>query len=275
MYKFLCALVMYIVIISSIVTYSVYQMESNRIESISLPSAFFTDNINFGEIDSVGSVFDGKITSSSYYTLTNGTLSFNNGLPYRYEDIYLKGVQPNSEGIYEVSYNISNPDNSFFRFWIYDAGIAGVGSIYAEFTDTKLKLREVGGTYILWDSVIEEVPLTNPTSGIITTQYNPTSGYVSIIYDDLIYINKPVNTPNTINYYGGIGVLGETFAVNGIATPIQTQTEETPNIFEIIGSLLLWNVSEDYIPTWLNIILIKVPIIFLALAIAFYIRGVS
>lgn len=275
MYKFLCALVMYIVVISSILSYSVYQIESNRIEGVSLPSTFFTENIQFGEIDEVSSIFDGKITSSSFYTLHNNSLEFYNGLPYRYEDIYLKGVQPNSEGNYVVAYNISNPDNSLFRLWVYDAGIAGIGSIYAEFSDTEVKLRKVGGTYVLWDSVIVEASLNNPSSGIVQTKYNPSTGYVEVTHNGVSYISTYIDNPSTINYYGGIGVLGETFTINGISAPIVIQTEKAPNIFEIIGSLLVWNVSEEYIPMLLNIILIKVPIIFLALAIAFYLRGVS
>lgn len=275
MYKTLCAVVLYIVVISSIITYSVYEIESNKIDGVTLPSSFFDDNIDFSTVDSIDTIFNGKLTSSSYYNIENNTLLFENGLPYRYEDIYIKGIQPHSDGTYTISYNITNPDKSQFRLWIYRAGTLGLGSVYAEFTDSQIQLRETGGTYLLWDSVITTAPLTIPTGGIITTQYNPTDGRVSITYDGQTYINEIIPTPKTIDYYGGIGVLGYSFTVNGISTPILIQTEEIPNIFEIIGSLLLWNVSEEYIPNWLNIILIKVPIIFLALAIAFYIRGVS
>lgn len=263
---------MYIVVVSSIMTYAVYEIEQTRIEGVTIPSDFFTENLVFTDSDEFSELFDGKVSASAYYKIENNSLNFENWLPYRYEDIYLIGVEPCSNGNYELVYNITNPDNSHFRFWIYRAGFLDIGSIYAEFTDDKLSLKRVRQLY---DSTITEVSLSNPASGKIKTSYNPATGHTEISLNGVTYLTSTIDTPKSINNYGGIGVKGYTFTVLGIETPIRIQQEEAPSIFEIIGQLLLWNVSEDYIPNWLNIILIKVPIIFLALAIAFYIRGVD
>lgn len=275
MYKFLCALVMYIVIVSSLLTYAVFEMENTRIEGVNIPSAFFTDSISFGNSSKLDDVFAGKLTASLYYTITNNTLVFYNSYPIRFEDIYIKGIQPESGGEYKVSYTIINTDNSRFRFWIYQTGISNIGSVYVQFNENTIDLIESGGLYLLWDKTLISTSYPNPTTGTVTTILNPVSGLIQVLIDDILYLSYIHPTPQTINHYGGIGVMGNTFEVQGVETPILIQTEETPSIFEIIGSLLLWNVSEDYIPFWLNIVMIKVPIIFLALAIAFYIRGVS
>ncbi len=274
MYKFLCALIMYIVVISAILTYTVYEVQNTQIEGVTLPSKFFTEKLEFTDINTVSEIFSGKLTMSQYFKLQNNTIVFDNPIPYRYEDIFLLGVQPQSNGNYEISYNFNNPDNSHFRVWVYRAGFLDSDSVYAEFQDSTLYLKKVLPVFT-WDTTLVSIPLENPSSGIVKTVYNPNTGYTEIRYNDIVYITSTLDTPKTINHYAGIGVKGYTFTLSGIETPLLINDDEVPSIFEIIGTLLLWNVSEDYIPNWLNVILIKVPIIFLALAIAFYLRGVS
>lgn len=301
MYEKLTLILAYLIVSSVFLGWFVYESEKNVISTL--------DNVNYqGDIIRLdGSIplemfIDTKYSTTqlSFVNLTGyaGNVlqispaytaigTFN---PYR-NTLYIRGIQPDNN-VYTVTYHIVNPDNADFA--IIPASYEDVSNarvLKANFKDMDTNPRLIV-TYdyddLIYDAITQPIA-TNAniapywqTSGEnkITTILNRNLNVISIyLNDNPICISAPVNIgEKSDTMHGGLRLLEESnIYLTSIDAPVYLteDTQNTDNILIIIAQVLAWNVDEKYIPNMLNLLLIKVPMLFLIVGLAFYLRGVS
>ena len=303
MYKLLCLLAGYIIVSSTILGYFVYESQQEQIGTLqtidykgnminldgSIPLNMFidtslsTNNILFTDINGIGEVLQINPSYSGIgrFDAIDST-------------IYIKGIQP-TNNIYTVKYSIYNPNNADFSI------ISGMTDLNW-FTGNKkiiiTKFEDIGTnnariSLSFTDDTTLGYALTAPIYtnnninsywnnaeiNIITSVFNTNDNTVSIyLNDNLIINNCPIQTNDSFVIFGGLRLEeAETIYIKNIETNVYLtdDNQNSDNLLVIIAQLLAWNVSEEYLPAIINIILVKLPLLFLSIGVALAIFGVS
>lgn len=302
MYKLLCLLVAYIVISSTAIGYFVYESENKQLSTLqnidyrgnliqfdgSIPLKMFVDsslstnNLQFETVSNYGEML--KI---------NPTYTGIGRFDARDSTLYIRGIESDNN-VYTVKYNVYNPNNADFSI------ISGVTELNWFTGNKKLILSKFEGigtnaaqlTIRFVEDTTIDYAINTPiytTSNInqywnndinsITSVFDANTKRLSLyLNDNLIASNIPIETNDQFILYGGIRLESETdIYLQSIESKVYLteDNENSQNLLLIIAQLLTWNVEEQYLPAILNIILIKIPLIFLTIAAALMIFGVS
>lgn len=303
MYKLLCLLVAYIIVSSTLIGYFVYESENKHLSTLetidykgnlisldgSIPLNLFVDselstnNIEFVDVSDYGNML--KI---SPYINPIGTF---NAIK---SSVYIRGIEQENN-VYTVKYNVYNPENIDFSI------ISGVTAlnwftgnkflILSKFEDLTTNNARISVSFV--EDTTLSYALNSPlytntnirgywnNNGInsITTVFDRNSNLFSVyLNDNLIVSNCPITTNDEFIEYAGIRI-----EENGIIyiqsieskVYLTEESKDNQNLLVIIAQLLTWNVDEIYMPPILNVILIKIPLIFLSIGVALAIFGVS
>ena len=282
MFQYFSALIVYLVILSLIVSGVVYAVEKEEVESINIDGAILADSVSFSEVEQFidgryidGASFDmgSDYTYGSWY-LTNDTLRYR-GVGIQYSDIYVKGLTPDG-GIIRVSYTIDNPNDNRMRFWIQKAGLLDKDSYLLEYTGEEIVIKEG-----LFKSTIWSIPYSLKDNQIVTTYYNPDTQLIRIEINDVEIgsVSGGLSKIDNTKYYGGIGARDQSsgeLTVSSIEGNIRIfQEVKLTDLFSILAGVLFWTVDEKYFPMIFNIIFVKIPIFVIILGIIFWVRGTS
>lgn len=304
MYKLLCLIVAYIIVSSVCIGYFVYESQNEQIQTLqtidytgdlitldgSIPLNMFvnsgmsTSNLQYITNDNYGEL----LQISPSYNVIGRFNPIDNTL-------YIRGIESDNN-VYSVTYNIYNPNNADFSI------ISAVTNPNWFTGDKRLlisKFENVGTNSMQLivrnteDDTIDyalNTPIYNNNNivnywinnGInkISTIYDKNNNVLSIyLNDNLIAVNIPVNFGNDeVIMYAGIRLEeNSNIYLKSIESKVYLteDTENSQNLLLIIAQLLVWNVDEEYLPNIINFILVKIPIIFLTIGLALYLRGVS
>ena len=303
MYKLLCLLVAYIIVSSTAIGYFVYESENRQLSSLqnidykgdlirldgSIPLNMFidstlsTNNLEFINVDGYGELL--KI-SPSYSALGN--------FDAIKSSVYIRGIESESN-VYTVKYTVYNPNNIDFSI------ISGITDLNWFTGNKKLILSKFEGLttnnarFSL--SFVEDTTLSyainsplfvnnniggfwnNNGLNVVTSIFDRNSNTVSIyLNDNIICSNVPIVTNDEFYEYGGIRLEQDgVIYLQSIESKVYLtdDNENNQNLLVIIAQLLTWNVDEIYLPSILNVILIKIPLLCLSIAVALAIFGVS
>lgn len=275
MYKFFVGIIAYLVIISTIIGFVVYDAKNTQMDGINIGNTLQSDRVEFTEIDEY---VDAKLLDRSYWTVTNNTLVFS-GIHPSWSDLLLKGIQTDSEGYYTIEYTIVNPENSRYRIIIQKSGLFDGDSVYLIYDGTKFTIPEPSINIPILTLVSGELyhyPVSNLIDEhTVKTRYNHDSGHIMIYLNDEYIGDSYYTSDSTPSHFGGIGVYDNHLLVTGITTNIQiTEEPSFLDLFGLIGSVLVYTIDEEYFPWIYNLLLIKLPIAMLIIGLAFWSRGV-
>ena len=304
MFKMLCLIVAYVVVASVVMGYFVLESQNestNTLQAIdykgdlikldgSIPlnmfvnSALSTNNILFTTVENYGEMLkiNPKYSAIGVFSPISNT-------------VYFRGVEGDNN-VYTVTYSIYNPDNTDFsiisavteenwltgNFRLLITKFENVNS-----NNMQLIVRNVEDTSIDYAINSPIFTTTNINSywisdGLnkITTVYDRNTNLFSLyLNDNLVVNNCPVNFgSDTITMYAGLRIEEDKpIYLESLASSVYLteDNENSQNLLLIIAQLLAWNVDEKFVPNILNFILIKVPLIFLSIGLALYLRGVS
>ena len=302
MYKLLCLLVAYIIVSSTAIGYFVYESENRQLSSLqnidykgdlirldgSIPLNMFidstlsTNNLEFINVDGYGELL--KI-SPSY----SGIGKFD----AIKSTVYIRGIE-SENNVYTVKYTVYNPNNIDFSI------ISGITDLNWFTGNKKLILSKFEGLttnnarFTL--SFVEDTSLSyalnsplfvnniggfwnNNGLNVVTSVFDRNSNTVSIyLNDNIICSNVPIVTNDEFYEYGGIRLEQDGIIyLQSIESKVYLtdDNQNNQNLLVIIAQLLTWNVDEIYLPSILNVILIKIPLLCLSIAVALAIFGVS
>lgn len=300
MYEKLTLILAYLIVSSVLMGWFVYESERNVIQTL--------DNVNYqGDIIRL----DGSIPLEMFIDTKQSTtaLSFVNLSGYEsnvlkispsytaigtfnpYKNtVFIRGIQEDNN-IYTVTYHIVNPDNIDFVIIPASYSDSNARVLKANFKDMDSAPRLIV-TYdyddIIYDTITQPIATNanigqywfNSGENTITTILNRNVNTITVyLNDNPICINAPVNIgEKSDTIHAGLRILEEyDMYLTAIDAPVYLteDTQNTENILVIIAQVLAWNVDEKYIPNMINLILIKVPMLFLIVGLAFYLRGVS
>lgn len=302
-YKLLCLLVAYIIVSSTLIGYFVFESENKQLSTLetidykgnlikldgTIPLNMFIDselssnNIEFVDISSYGNML--KISPS--YTALNRFDAIKSS-------VYIRGIEQENN-VYTVKYSVYNPNNIDFSI------ISGVTAlnwftgnkriIMSKFEDLTTNNARISVSFV--EDTTLSYALNSPlyvntningywnSNGIntITTVFDRNSNVFSVyLNDNLIAANVPIITTDDFIEYAGMRLEEEgSIYLQSIESKVYLTEEQkdNQNLLVIIAQLLTWNVDEIYMPPILNIILIKIPLIFLSIGVALAIFGVS
>lgn len=302
MFKLLCLLVAYIIVSSTAIGYFVYESENRQLSSLqnidykgdlirldgSIPlnmfidSSLSTNNLEFVNVDEYGELL--KISPS--YTALNKFDAIKS-------TVYIRGIE-SENNVYTVKYTLYNPNSIDFSI------ISGITDLNWFTGNKKVILSKFEGLtnnarFSL--SFVEDTSLgyalnsplyVNNNIGAywnsdglndVTSIFDKNSNTVSIyLNDNLICSNIPIETNDEFYEYGGIRLEQDGIIyLQTIESKVYLtdDNENNQNLLFIIAQLLTWNVEEIYLPSILNVILIKIPLLCLSIAVALAIFGVS
>lgn len=304
MYKLLCLLVAYIIVSSTCIGYFVYESQNEQIQTLqtidytgdlialdgSIPLNMFvnsgmsTSNLQYVTIDGYGEL----LQISPYYTAIGRFNPIDNTLNIR-------GIESDNN-VYSVTYNLYNPDTTDFSIisavtqpnWFTGnkklllSKFENVGT-----NSMQLIVRNVEDStldYAFNSPIFINTNIGNywNNNGLnkISTIYNKNNDVLNIyLNDNIIASNIPVDFgTDEIIMYAGIRIEEDNnIYLKSIESKVYLteDSENSQNLLLIIAQLLVWNVDEEYLPAIINFILVKIPIIFLSIGLALYLRGVS
>lgn len=278
MYKLFGLLIAYILIASVFVSYFVGEAENENVDSL-IETGYSAAYVDFsGETDFYG-ILDTSVTGSNYANIVNDTLIINPPAVGN-TAIYFKGMQP-KDGIYTIDYDITNTPNADFSVII--------SSDHKSFTPKALLMNYAGGQinviYSDFSTIArftanklldEKVDLSgnHKIKTILNTNNNKLEIYIDDVLTGYTYITDYTDEDKTC--HAGI-IATDTLIINSINANIYYTNENISdtNILSTLALILAWNVDEEYFPSILNFIFIKIPIILLGVGGALYIRGSS
>ena len=304
MYKLLCLLVAYIIVSSVCIGYFVYESENEQIQTLqtidytgdlitldgSIPLNMFvnsgmsTSNLQYVTIENYGEL----LQISPSYTAIGRFNPIDNTL-------YIRGIESDNN-VYSVTYNLYNPDNTDFSIisavtnpnWFTGNKKLLISKFENVGTNSmQLIVRNVEDStldYALNTPIYTNINIVNywNSNGInkLSTIYDKNNKVLSIyLNDNLIGANIPADFGNDeLIMYAGIRIEEDNkIYLKSIESKVYLteDTENSQNLLLIIAQLLVWNVDEQYLPSIINFILVKIPIIFLSIGLALYLRGVS
>lgn len=282
MFKWLSLIVAYIICASVIMGFFVYQQTGETINTLS-PTVYNSEVIDFsGNID-LSTLLDTSLGGADNCEIVNNTLVIT---PPILGDvsIFFKGIQPDADGLYTVEYGIDNTNNGDYAIIItsetgaiapkvlllrYNHDNQQVDVIYCANT---VLAQFVAVPYFSCDMNLDG-------NHSIKTEFNINTHELDVTIDDnqICHITITDFDENSeIQHYGG-GIISDNLIITYVKTNVVYVPEDATdgNFFVIMAQIIAWNVDEIYLPLTLNILFIKIPLIILGLAIAFYIRGVS
>lgn len=276
MYKFFASIIIYLVIISTIISFTVMDARGTDTDYISLSSGLTGDRVELTNIDEY---IDAKLLDKAYWNVEGGNLVYS-GIHPQWSDILLKGIQPDESGYYQIKYEFNNPDDSRIRFIIQKAGLLDSQSYYLVYDGSSLTIPNPS-----YDIPIVNLFTTNifsfPTtlSGVnqsITTRFNPSTEHIEVYHNDN-YLGEVYGSQGFVpaSHYGGIGVFDNYLEVTGITATINIYEEPSfLDLFSMIANVIFYTIDEKYFPFIYNLLLIKLPIGILIIGIIFWARGV-
>lgn len=299
MYKLLCLLVGYLFISSTLMGFFVLEKENQNINSLSnidyrgnlikmdgsipldmfIDTVYSTNNLRFvnltgyaGNALEITPVFS-AIGSFSEYKNT----------------VYLRGLEPDANGYYNVGYHIVNQNNGDFALIpaMTNAGTLP-RAIKANFRDMDNNPKLVI-TYDYDEPIFDAITNAiytgyignywhNSGENVIYTEFNTNNGQLTIIMNDNVICQIPVSVTDTFTIYGGLRLLEpNTVYITEIESEVYLTNDDSnnTNLLKIIAQILTWNVDEQYLPMILNIMFIKFPMLCLGIALGLIIFGVS
>lgn len=303
MYKLLCLLVAYIIVSSTLIGWFVFESENKQLSTLetidykgnlikldgSIPLNMFidselsTNNIEFVDVSDYGNML--KISPS---------FSALGGFNAIKSSVYIRGIEQENN-IYTVKYSVYNPNNIDFSI------ISGVTAlnwftgnkriILTKFEDLTTNNAQISVSFVE-DTTIDyalNTPLyintningywNNNDINEITTIFDRNSNVFSVyLNENLVAANVPIQTADEFIEFAGIRLEeNDIIYVQSIESKVYLTEEQkdNQNLLVIIAQLLTWNVDELYMPPILNIILIKIPLIFLSIGVALAVFGVS
>lgn len=304
MFKLLCLIVAYVVVASVVMGYFVVESQNETTTTLqtidykgdlikldgSIPlnmfinSALSSNNILFTTVEGYGEMLkiNPKYTAIGVFSPIDNT-------------VYFRGIEGESN-VYTVTYSIYDPDNTDFsiisavteqnwftgNFRILMSKFENVNTdnmqlIVRNVEDTSLSYAI--NTPLFTSSNIKNYWISNGLNKITTVYDRNTNLFSLYLNDNLIVSNCPVNFgSDTVTMYAGLRIEEDTpIYLESLASSVYLteDNENSQNLLLIIAQLLAWNVDEKYVPNILNFILIKVPLIFLSIGLALYLRGVS
>lgn len=303
MYKLLCLLVAYIIVSSTLIGWFVFESENKQLSTLEtidykgnlikldgtiplnmfIDSELSTNNIEFVDVSGYGDML--KISPSysgiGRFDAIDST-------------VYIRGIEQENN-VYTVKYSVYNPNNIDFSI------ISGVTAlnwftgnkrlILSKFEDLATNNARISISFV--EDTTLSYALNSPlyvnsningywnNNGIntITTVFDTNTNVFSIyLNDDLIAANVPISTTDSFIEFAGIRIEEEgVIYLQSIESKVYLteETKDSQNLLVIIAQLLTWNVDDIYMPPILNIILIKIPLIFLSIGVALAIFGVS
>lgn len=303
MFRLLCLLTAYIIISSTCIGFFVLESENKQLSTLQsidykgdlitlngniplnmfISSEYSTNNLNFVDNDVIGEC----LQIAPVYTAIGIFSPIDNS-------VYIRGIESDNN-IYTVSYEVYNPSESDFSIislvtnpnWfnghkkILLSKFENIGT-----SSQKLQISFVEDSSLNY-AITAPLFISNDLSAWntgqlnkITTVFNKNTNVFSLFLNDiLIASNIPVNYGNDeIIMYGGLRLEEDsTIYLKNIQSKVYLteDKENSQDLLKIIAQLLAWNVDEKYMPSILNLALIKVPLLFLTIALALYIRGVS
>ena len=298
MFKWLCILIGYLVVSSALMGFFVLEKENEQFNTLSsidyrgnlikldgsipldmfIDTEYSTDNLRYVTYNN-----ENVLELSSYYGV------FGNFDEYK-NTVYLKGIEPDNNGAYNVAYHITNTENGDISIIIASTNL---GLLPRAIKANLINLDSNPTLQITYDydelifNVITTPIYTTNINGIwhnsgenvISTILNTNTGRLSIQINGVIVCNElPVSITDIFTIYGGIRLLEpNSVYITEIESEVYltSDNENTGNLLKIIAQILTWTVDEQYLPTILNLMFIKFPMICLGIAIALYIRGVS
>lgn len=304
MYKLLCLLTAYILISSTLIGYFVFESQSEQLSTLqtidyrsdlirldgSIPlnmfvsSSMSTNNIMFTEVSEYGEMLEiiPKYSAVGVFSAIDNTL-------------YIRGIEA-TDNIYTVSYSLYNPDSTDFSII---SGVTNPNWFTGNSVLLMSKFENVGTNSMkILISVVEDASLSYALNTPIYTQSNiqqywnnnglnkittvldrNTNLFTVYLNDNPIVYNCPISFGNDeLIMYAGVRIEEDKpIYIESIQSKVYLteDKENDQNLLLIIAQLLTWNVDEQYLPSILNFILIKVPLIFLSIGLALYLRGVS
>lgn len=278
MYKYFTGIIIYLVIISTLISVVVLDAKGEEQDYIALSNSITGSQVEFSNIDEY---IDAKLLAGSYWNVVDNTLIYE-GISPNWADINLKGLQPDNDGYYTVKYEFNNPNNVYIRFIIQKAGLLDSASYYLVYDGVSLTIPEPKADIPILDLLFSDTlyKMNADLSGnnqSITTRYNPDSQHIEIYHND-DYLGDAYGKldTTTASHYGGIGVNGNYLEVTKITTDINiTEEPSFTDLFGMISNVIFYTIDEKYFPFVYNLILIKLPIALLAIGIIFWVRGTS
>lgn len=278
MFKFFAAIILYLVVISTIISFVVVDARNEDVGYISLSGGLEAKRVEFTEIDQY---VDTKLVTLGYWSDINNTLVYEGVYP-GWNELFLKGLSPNSEGFYVVEYQFNNPQDSRIRFNLQHDGILDEKSYYLTYDEGYLRITEprinIPILGLLPPDIIFERPISlSGNNQSIKTEFNPNTGEIRV-YHNSEYIGDGIAKEPivTASHYGGIGVFDTYLEITAIIADINIYEEPgVMDLFSMIANVLVYTIDEKYFPFVYNLLLIKLPISILILGVVFWVRGVS
>lgn len=304
MYKLLCLLTAYVLISSTLIGFFVLESQSEQVNTLqtidyrsdlikldgSIPLNMFistdmsTNNLMFTDVNGYGELLEilPKYNAVGVFSAISNT-------------VYIRGIEA-TDNIYTVTYSLYNPDTTDFSII---SGVTNPNWFTGNSVLLMSKFENVGTNSMkIYINVVEDSSLSyalntpiytgsninqywnNNGLNKITTVLNRNSNLFSVyLNDNQIVYNCPVSFGNDeLIMYAGVRIEEDSpIYIESIQSKVYLteDKENDQNLLLIIAQLLTWNVDDQYLPSILNFILIKVPLIFLSIGLALYLRGVS
>lgn len=280
MLKYISLIIFYLLVVSSFFALAIYEETSEEIATID-NTLYSGSQVDLSGDFDLSTICDEDSGSFEEWEIIDNTLVYNGVYLGEAENpILFRGIQKNNAGYYEVEYTINNSENLAFDIYIAKGGLTDSNTITLEYTSDGVIKTDYPYTRSSVGYFFKKNAYTGSAnlSGIhtIKTVLNPLDLYVSVYIDESEVYTIPMDIKEAYDNYGGIKVKDDGhFEITEIKTYVVLSSYDDSSFISIISALLVWNVSEDYFPATANILLIKFPMIILAIAIAFYVRGVN
>jgi len=269
------------VVASVLMGFFIFESEGTQINTLS-PATYVSDVVDLSGNTNLSVLLDTNLGGFDCCEIIDNKLYIS---PPLFGDIaiYFKGIQPNEQGLYTVEYGLNNSANKDFSLIITsesgtlsDKILSLRYQAISEITDILYADNTVYGQFFASPYYREGIDLNG--EHIIKTEFNINSNLLIVTIDSTEFCRLTItdySDTNTVHYGGGL--MSDEFIINYVKTNIIYIPEDVTNsnFFVIIAQILAWNVSEAYLPNAVNIILIKIPMMFLGIAIALYVRGVA
>lgn len=277
MYKFFTVIIIYLVIVSTFISFVVLEAQNEELKYIELSNQITGNQVEFSRIDEY---IDAKLLDKAYWKVVDNKLIYE-GISPNWADINLKGLTKDNDGYYTVKYDFNNPNNVYIRFIIQKAGLLDSASYYLVYDGVSLTIPEPKANIPILDLIFRDTLYKQPidlsgNAQSITTRFNPDSQHIEIYHND-IYIGEAYGNQDIVSadYFGGIGVNGDYLEVTAITTNINIVDEPSfTDLFTTIAKVIFYTIDEKYFPFIFNLILIKLPIAVIVIGVIFWVRGV-
>ena len=281
MFKWLCIIIGYLVIVSVFMGFFIFESTGERVNTLS-PTTYISDAVDFTGTVDLSILLDTSLGGSEYCKIINNTLVISPPL-IGDVSVFFNGIQPDANGLYSVEYGINNSADADFSI-IITSETSRLSPMMLSFrhqaiTDKNEILYTPNTVYDQFFATSLFTKYIN-LDGVhtIKSEFNINTHLLVVTVDDVEFCALTISDfdNSDIVHYGG-GVISDNFIINFVKTNIVYVPEDVTdsNFFVIIAQILAWNVSEAYLPNALNVIFIKIPMLCLGIAIALYVRGIS